>query len=187
MKSEIISRKEVFKTPYFSLVSKVCAKDKAGDPYYAIATSDYVTVLAMTKAEEFLLVRQYRPAVETFCMELPSGHVDAGETPLEAARRELLEETGYTAQKFVELGRLRPDIGRLSNHLWCYLARDVTPHPNPPAPEAGIERMLCPRVDVLSMLAESKLDHALHIAVLMMALVRGCLNADLTYAGKRGA
>lgn len=187
MEFEIVSRKEVFKTPYFSLVSKVFSKGKVNDPYYAIATSDYVSVLAVTKAEEFLLVRQYRPAVETFCLELPSGHVDAGETPLEAARRELLEETGYTSQEFVELGRLRPDIGRLSNHLWCFLARDVMPCPNPPAPEAGIERMICSRPEVLRMLAESKLDHALHIAVLMMAITRGCLNADLTYIGKRGS
>jgi len=60
-----------------------------------VANPDTVAVVALTEAGEVILVREYRPGPETLLYELPGGAVDDGETPLEAARRELAEETGY--------------------------------------------------------------------------------------------
>src|SRR5881296_1537349 len=60
--------------------------------------ADTAVVLAVTDASEVVLVREFRPGVEELLLELPGGGVDTGEDPLEAARRELLEETGYAAE-----------------------------------------------------------------------------------------
>src|SRR4051812_36429359 len=63
--------------------------------YDVFSSPDIVAVLAITEADEVLLVREFRPGPEELLYELPGGIVDPGETPEEAARRELLEETGY--------------------------------------------------------------------------------------------
>jgi ADP-ribose pyrophosphatase len=60
-----------------------------------LAAHDSVAVLAFTSNDEVVLVRQYRPGPNAVLDELPGGMIDAGETPIDAARRELLEETGY--------------------------------------------------------------------------------------------
>ena len=88
-----------------------------------LQTKDYVSVVAVTEDGRLLLVRQFRPAVGRMTLELPSGHVEPGETPEQAARKELLEETGYLADTFTLLGNLSPDTGRLGNRMWCFFAK----------------------------------------------------------------
>src|SRR5215471_1542287 len=98
-KFDISNRSSVFRTPWFELIGK-----RIGDTaalHYSISTQDYVGILAVTKDGMFPLVRQFRPAIEQITLELPSGHVDEGETPEQAAARELLEETGFVAKNLV--------------------------------------------------------------------------------------
>src|SRR5262249_31008303 len=114
----------VFETPWFS-VSTVRLDD--GQPYYMLDLPDYVSVIAVTADGRMIFVRQYRPVVGRDTIELPSGHVDAGESPEAAGRRELLEETGYVAGEMQLMGTLVPDVGRLANRMWCYFAPRVTP------------------------------------------------------------
>src|SRR5258708_7972824 len=102
--------KVVFSVPWFDIVERAVAG--SAPPYYVLRTSDYVSVLAATKQGSLLLVRQFRPAVSEETLELPSGHVEAGELPEAAARRELTEETGFEAKHFELLGTLTPDPGR---------------------------------------------------------------------------
>src|SRR5207302_164850 len=94
-------------------------------PHYSIGTRDYVSVLAVTRDGTFPLVRQFRPAVEMITLELPGGHVDEGETPEQAARKELREETGFVANELILLGAFSPDTGRLSNRMWCFFGPQV--------------------------------------------------------------
>ncbi len=68
-----------------------------------IGNNDFVSVAALTKAQEFILVRQYRPGPEECLVSFPEGYIDHGETPEQAAARELLEETGYLAGDLVSL------------------------------------------------------------------------------------
>src|ERR1022692_697908 len=116
--------KIVFSVPWFDILAR--AVEGSAAPYYFLRTSDYVSILAATTDGSVLLVRQHRPAVGKETLELPSGHVEDGELPEAAARRELAEETGYEAKKFELLGTLAPDTGRLENKLWCFYAGNAT-------------------------------------------------------------
>jgi len=172
MEHRIVARREVLKTPYFALVAKEVAGGKPNDPYYAVDTLDYVTVVALTMSQELVLVRQFRPVVEALCLELPSGHVDPGETPEQSARRELFEETGYTADAFEQVCHAKPDIGRLGNRMWAFFARGAKPAGEPWTPEPGVERLLCSGPRFRELLKNGEFDHALHLAALLMVLVK---------------
>ena len=188
--SHITDRKTVFTTPWFDVIAKAVAGEKPDDPYYTLELDDYVSIVALTEEEEILLVRQYRPVTESYTLELPSGHVDAGEPPEKTAVRELLEETGYEAGEVELIGCLVPDTGRLANRLWCYFAPNVRPGQEPLAIEKGIELVVCSREELIDHITEGRLDHALNLAVVLLAILKGHLPIDLSRTDKdvlRGA
>jgi 8-oxo-dGTP pyrophosphatase MutT (NUDIX family) len=175
MEPGITHRRRVLQTPYFTLVAKTVHGHSPDDPFYAIETADYVTIVAVTDKEELLLVRQYRPAVEQSCLELPAGTVDADESPAEAARRELLEETGYLADEIQELGCLITDSARLSNRMWCFFAPGVRRHTTARRREQGIEPVIVPRGRWFEMLRPPAFQHALQMGALFLAVSGGKL------------
>jgi ADP-ribose pyrophosphatase len=161
----------VFDTRWFQLVAKY--PPGWSDPHYSIRTADYVTVIARTPEGEgaWLLVRQYRPAVEMMTLEFPSGHVEPGQTPEEAARCELAEETGYRANRLDLVGQLAPDVGRLCNRLWVYFAPELVALVDH-QPEPGIE--VVHYTDSLAKLVKEKdFCHAFNHAALLLALAGG--------------
>jgi len=85
----------------------------------------WVAVLALTKNQEVLLIRQYRHGVQNVIWELPGGVVDKGESPLEGARRELLEEMGYATDKMIEVGKSFPNPATPTNLIYAFLALDA--------------------------------------------------------------
>jgi 8-oxo-dGTP pyrophosphatase MutT (NUDIX family) len=118
-------------------------------------------------------VRQFRHAVAEPTLELPAGHVEIDETPEQAARKELLEETGHVAEKFELLASLSPSTSRFTNRLWCYFAADARP-----APDAEIESGLnCVRwaKDLKSLLQEPDFYSCGNWAALMAAVAQGKL------------
>src|SRR4051812_33240924 len=117
-----MNRSVVFASSWCRLVAQPLAD---GELYYMLDVPDYVSIVACTSENRLLCVRQYRPVVGHEMLELPCGHVDVGETAEMAARRELLEETGMVARNLELLGTLIPDVGRLTNRMWCYFAADV--------------------------------------------------------------
>ena len=133
---------------------------------------DYVCVVAFTPQDELVLVRQYRPAVERQTLELPAGHVEPKETPAESARRELAEECGFHAPRLELLGTLVSDTGRNENRVWYFFAASVSPLGKDYVPEPGVERVLVPRAKLPELLARAEFDHALHLAALMLAVVK---------------
>src|SRR3989442_1121596 len=108
---KITDRRVAFSTPWFDVVAKHVDGDTS--PHYTVTPLDYVTVIASDVEGRVLLVKQFRPVVEDYTLELPSGLVDIGETPEAAARRELVEETGHEADDIELVGSLVPDVGRL--------------------------------------------------------------------------
>ena len=88
-----------------------------------------VAIIAQDRNKKLLCQREYRYAVGKTMYEFPGGVVEPGETPLAAARRELREETGYTAKKWQLLGTYRANPSRSGVQFWVYLATDVAQAP----------------------------------------------------------
>jgi len=96
-------------------------------PYHVIESPDWVNAIAITEAGDIVLVEQYRHAVQQTMLELPAGHVDPGEAPEAAVKRELLEETGHEAAHWHDLGALFPAASRFTNKVRSYLAMGARP------------------------------------------------------------
>ena len=86
-------------------------------------------IAALTEADEIYLVRQYRYALGQELWELPAGKLEAGEEPFEAAKRELAEECGLTADRFVDLHPFYPTVGYCSEVIYTWLATGLHPVP----------------------------------------------------------
>ena len=174
---KIIKRKNVLKTPWFNVESRTVTGLES--PYFTLTLLDYVTILAITNDNRVILVKQYRPALEIETIELPSGHVEINEPPKSAARRELLEETGYEADDIKLLGILNPNTGRLNNKLWCYFAENVVIN-NSFAKEKGIERILYDIDNFNKIMIEGKLKHAYDLSVVALAILKKKITLNLT-------
>jgi ADP-ribose pyrophosphatase len=171
----INSKTPIFKTPWFELIEKNVRNDAA--PHYSIATRDYVSVIAVTRDGRFPLVVQFRPAVEMLTLELPGGHVDENESPEQAARKELREETGFIAGEMIPLGALSPDTGRLSNRMWCFFAPQVAESSGATfEAEPGIQPILYDRPLRDLILTEPAFSSALNRAAILQAVAKGYLN-----------
>ena len=136
---------------------------------------DEIMVLAMTKSQEVVLIKQYRHGVQEAILELPGGSVDDNESPLEAAKRELLEETGYLSDTFIQVGYGSPNPAIYTNMIYYFLALDVEQlgHQSD-YDSATIELVLLPLDEVTNMAKRGGLPHSLNLSLLFFVL--GYLN-----------
>ena len=95
--------------------------------FYVLEYPDWVNVIAITDKGEFVMELQYRYGIRRTCYEICAGVMEKGETPEQAARRELEEETGYTGGVWTHLMSVSGNASTTSNLTHCFLATGVTP------------------------------------------------------------
>ncbi|MCI0562432.1 MAG: NUDIX hydrolase [Nitrososphaera sp.] len=138
--------------------------------YSIIHPGDWANVVALTPKNEVILVRQHRIGSGETGIELPGGKVDAGESPIEAARRELCEETGYDCAVGLELlGVLRPNPAIMNNRMFYFLAQAVrkTSDQKLDADEK-IEVLTANYSDIWDLVKSGYISHALTLAGLAL-------------------
>lgn len=136
--------------------------------YWVVEYPDWVNVIAITKDGQFVMERQYRHAVGMTCYELPCGVMEKGETPLQAAQRELMEETGYGNGEWKEIMTITPNPSSMSNFTHCFVATGVekTGSQHLDATEE-LEVYLLTREEVLELLKGNQLIQSLMISPLL--------------------
>lgn len=95
------------------------------EDYYVLEYPDWINVIAITDDNKFLIERQYRHGTQSIDYELCAGTIEAGEQPLEAAKRELLEETGYAGGEWELFCVSTPNPSAMTNTNYSFLARGV--------------------------------------------------------------
>ncbi|EKO3471695.1 NUDIX hydrolase [Vibrio fluvialis] len=83
-------------------------------------------ILPVTTDNKVVVIRQFRPSLKKWLLELPAGTIEKGEQPLACAQRELEEETGYSASEFIELGQVTPLAGFCDEIQYLYVAKQLS-------------------------------------------------------------
>ncbi|MBX6314662.1 MAG: NUDIX hydrolase [Isosphaeraceae bacterium] len=130
--------------------------------YYVLDNPDFINVIALTTEGQIVLIRQWRHGTREIELELPAGLVDPGESPLEAARRELLEETGYAAETWSLIGSVKPNPAYQVNTGWSTLAEGCRKVAEPSLDDGeDIEVVLVDPAEIPGLVRDGTIRHSL--------------------------
>jgi 8-oxo-dGTP pyrophosphatase MutT (NUDIX family) len=132
--------------------------------FYVIESEDWINVIPLTVDHQVVMIRQYRHGSRKVTLEIPGGLIDPGDTPEEAAARELWEETGYQAEELVKIGLVNPNPALFTNRCYTFLARNVQKAHDPmPDQTEDIEVILIPLAEIPNLISKGEIDHAMVI------------------------
>lgn len=133
--------------------------------FFILESASWVNVIPLTAEGLVVMVRQYRHGIRAVTLEIPGGLVEEGDSPEEAAARELMEETGYSASRMIGLGNVHPNPAIQNNMCYTFLAEGVTPFGAQQQDEReDIEVVLEPLSRIPSLIKEGEISHSLVIA-----------------------
>ncbi len=170
-KARVISSREVYRGPAFWVTT-----DQVLEPAGVRVRRDIVrhtgsvVILAVDETRSvprILLERQYRYAAQQFLWELPAGRIDDGEEALTAAKRELLEETGYTASKWKRILKFYASPGFVAETMNVYLARGLRPGVAQPEDDEAIQVRFFPLFRAVSMVMNGAVRDAKTISSIL--------------------
>ena len=159
---KITSSREVYKCSLFRVTEDRAADPKTGFKIKrsVVRHAGSAVMMAVDEKNRVLLVRQYRLPAGKYLWELPAGRLDPGEKPLQAARRELIEETGYRARQWTRLARFWASPGYVQERMTIYLATDLTAGEATPMDDERIETRWFTRKELAKMIQSGKIEDA---------------------------
>lgn len=170
---ETLGSKYVVRDRWLTLRADECqnADGQVIAPYYVLEYPPWVNVLALTPENQVVLIRQYRHGVRQVILELPGGAVDEQDaSPVDAARRELREETGYEATEWRETGALCANPVNHTNTIHCFVALGARYVAEPQREQTEhIEVLLMGLDELMERAHRGELRHPHHVASLFFA------------------
>jgi 8-oxo-dGTP pyrophosphatase MutT (NUDIX family) len=140
----------------------------SGRAVMTLEGADWVNVIARTQEGAIVFVRQHRFGTQQDSLEIPGGVIDPGEEPLQAARRELREETGYEASAWRSMGWCFPNPAIQANRVHTFVAEGCTRAGEPELDELEDCRVeLIPERELPTRIARREIDHALVLVALL--------------------
>jgi ADP-ribose pyrophosphatase len=173
-KTKVLSSKVVFKGKVFSVYrDEVVEPTGVENIREVIRHNGSVVILAVDESKnprdpEVILERQYRHAAGQFLLELPAGRVEPGEATLAAAKREMIEETGYRAKRWTLLTKYFASPGFLGEWMQIYLARDIRVGEAQPEADEQIDVIRMPLSDALALASANKIHDGKTLIALML-------------------
>lgn len=157
--------KEGFRIFGLRIDRAVSPRTEQAHDFYVLESRSWVNVIPLTPEQEVVLVRQYRHGTREVTLEIPGGIVEAGDSPEQAARRELAEETGYEAGEMAALGFVHPNPAFLDNRCYTFIARDVRLTGRQEQDEKeDIQVLRRPLKEIPGLIRDGEITHSLVIA-----------------------
>ena len=139
---------------------------RTGEEYdfIVLESAPWVNVIALTDRDEVVLIRQYRHGIREVTLEIPGGLADETDDPLAAAKRELLEETGYRGEEWIDLGYVHPNPAIQNNRCHTFLALGAKPVGTQSLDDKeDIAVILKPLAEIPRLIQEGAITHSLVI------------------------
>lgn len=170
-----ISSEEIADCRVFKVREDLCERvsDEKRSTFFVIENPDWVNIIALTKADEVVLIEQFRHGSEEIILEIPGGMVDENESAESAARRELLEETGYSPGEFILLGKSEPNPAIQNNTIYHFLALDCEKTREPAFDEhESLATKLVSIGEIKKLILNGKIAHSLVLAAFAIFSLR---------------
>ena len=174
-KWEILSSEYVVQSPWYRLRRDACRLPDGTviDPYYVREHTGFAVVFAVTPDDDVVFAQQYKHGFGEFVLELPAGAIEAGEAPLDCARRELEEETGYVAAAFEPVAEYIVDPTSSTGKLHLFIARGAVPEGvRALDPSEDIDTLLVPLDRVASQVRDGHVCTQSQVAAIYTVLDR---------------
>ncbi len=140
--------------------------------FYLIDARDWAGVIPVVNTPEgpqFVMIKQFRHGTAKAVIEFPGGIIDAGEDPVLAVSRELLEETGYAADMILPLGSMSPNPAMMTNRFHAFVAENCYRVREPePDEHEDVEVLLVPAEEAVNLVGGEDMGHALMMAALFL-------------------
>ena len=168
-----LSSRAIYRNQWIALrEDEVVRPDGADGIYSVVEMRPSCGVVAINQDDQIALVGQWRYVHDRYSVEIPTGGSEQAETPLEAAKRELTEETGLTARDWTALGTLDCSNGSTTEVAHMFLARDLTAGPPVPQGDEQVELRWMPFADAVLAVMDGKITEAVSVAAILKTELR---------------
>jgi len=170
-----LGSRTIYRNPWLTLrEDRVIRPDGAEGIYSVVEMRPSCGIVAINEDNQIALVGQWRYVHNKYSLEIPTGGSEQGETPLDAAKRELLEETGLTAKGWTALGTIDNSNGVTTDVAYLFLAGNLTAGPAVPQGDEQVELRWMPFADAVLSVMNGEITESVSVAAILKAKLLGC-------------